>query len=145
MNNIIRALLCAYFVVSAYSQAVNGTIVGAVTDSSGAVVPNAKVQVLDTGTNISRNGSTNESGNYAFSNLPQGRYSVSIEQSGFRKATRENIDVTINSTVRVDIQLQPGQISEQITITADLPSLQTDRTDTGRQMDARQVSELPLT
>jgi len=145
MNIIVRALLCAYFVVSAYSQAVNGTIVGAVIDSSGAVVPNAKVQVLETATNISRNGSTNESGNYAFSNLPQGHYSVSIEQSGFRKATRENIVVTINSTIRVDIQLQPGQISEQITITAEVPALQTDRTDTGRQMDARQVSELPLT
>ncbi|MBK5291777.1 MAG: TonB-dependent receptor [Acidobacteriia bacterium] len=145
MNFIKRALLCALFSVSAYGQAVNGTIVGSVTDSSGAVVPNAKIQILETGTNISRPGSTNESGNYSFSNVPQGRYSVTVEHTGFRKATREDIEVTINSTVRVDIQLQPGQMSEQVTITADVPVLQTDRTDTGRQMNARQVAELPLT
>ncbi len=145
MYTLLRVLLCTSFAVAAYSQAVNGTIVGSVTDPSGAVVPNAKVQIQEMATNISRTGSTNESGNYSFSNLPQGRYNVTVEQTGFRKAAREAVEVTINSTVRVDIQLQPGQINEQITISAEVPLLQTDRTDTGRQMDARQVAELPLT
>ena len=145
MNFTRLALLCTLFAYSAYGQAVNGMIVGIVTDSSGGVVPNAKVQLLDVGTNLSRAGVTNESGNYAFPNIAQGRYSVTVEQDGFRKATRENIQVSINSTIRVDMQLQPGQVSEQITITAEVAALQTDRTDTGRQMQARQVAELPLT
>lgn len=130
---------------SIWAQALNGTLVGTITDPSGAVVPNAKVGAVDANTNLTRSTTTNESGNYIFSNLPQGRYTVSIEQTGFRKAAREGVEVTINSTVRADIQLQAGQITEQVTITAEAPALQTDRTDTGRKMDVRQVAELPLT
>lgn len=139
------AVICALLGRALYGQAVSGTIVGSITDATGAVVPNARVTILQTQTNQSRNATTNESGNYSFANLPQGSYSITVEQTGFRKATRENVDVTINSTVRVDLQLQPGQISEQITVTDVLPALQTDRTDTGRKMEARQVAELPLT
>ena len=127
------------------AQAVSGTIVGTVLDSSGGVVPNAGVSILESNTNQSRSTNTNESGNFSFVNVPQGNYNVTVEQPGFRKAVRENVTVAINSTVRVDLQLQPGQVSEQITITAALPDLQTDRTDTGRKIEARQVAELPLT
>lgn len=137
--------VCALAAGHAWAQAISGTIVGTVTDASAAVVPSAKVTAIETGTNQSRTTNTNESGNYSFVNVPQGRYSVTIEQTGFRKATRENVDVTINSTVRVDLQLQPGQLSEQITVTDRLPDLQTDRTDTGRKIEAKQVAELPLT
>ena len=78
------------------AQAVSGTVVGTVTDASGAIVPSAKVTLLETKTNISRSIATNESGNFSFVNVPQGSYTVTIEQQGFRKAMRENIDVTIN-------------------------------------------------
>ncbi len=142
---MFRTLLALLLPAAAWSQAVNGTVVGTITDASGAVVPNARISLMEVNTNLSRSSATSESGNYTFSNIPQGRYTLTIEQTGFRKASRENIDVTINSTVRVDLQLQPGQISEQVTITGELPALQTDRTDTGRQLDARQVAELPLT
>ena len=138
-------LVTLSFAAALHGQAVNGTVVGSITDASGAVVPNAKVTATEVNTNLARTGTANESGNYSFANIPPGKYNVTVEQSGFRKATRENVDVTINSTVRVDLQLQPGQITEQITITAELPALQTDRTDTGRQMDSRQIAELPLT
>src|SRR5688572_17942 len=110
------AFACLMLARLASGQAVSGTIVGTVTDSSGAVVPSAKVTILEANTNQSRTSNTNESGNFAFVNVPQGSYNVSIEQTGFRKATRENVEVTVNSTVRVDLQLQPGQISEQITV-----------------------------
>lgn len=143
MFRILLALsLCS---VAMWAQAVNGTIVGTITDASGAVVPSAKISLMEVNTNLSRSASASESGSYSFTNIPQGKYTVSVEQTGFRKATRENVEVTINSTVRVDLQLQPGQISEQITITGELPALQTDRTDTGRKLDSRQVAELPLT
>lgn len=142
LSAILATLVLSF---AAWSQALNGTLVGTITDASGALVPNAKISVLETNTNLSRSSTTNDSGNFTFGNLPQGRYTVTIEQTGFRKALRENVEVTINSTVRVDFQLQPGQISEQVTITAELPALQTDRTDTGRKLDSRQVAELPLT
>jgi hypothetical protein len=146
MSRLLAALAALVFSAGpAWTQALNGTLVGTITDASGALVPNAKVTAVETNTNLSRSSTTNDSGNFSFANLPQGRYNVSAEQSGFRKSTRENVEVTINSTVRVDLQLQPGQITEQVTITGELPALQTDRTDTGRKLEARQVAELPLT
>jgi hypothetical protein len=128
-----------------FGQALNGTILGTIADASGAVVQNAKVSVLDLNTNLARTAQSAESGAYTISNLPPGLYNVSVELTGFRKSIRDRVDVAINSTTRVDFQLQPGQITEQIEVTAELPALQTDRTDTGRSMNQRQVSELPLT
>jgi hypothetical protein len=128
-----------------FSQAVNGSLLGSVTDQSNALIVNAKVVLTETNTSIVRNTQTNDSGNFSFPSLPPGVYSVSVEQTGFRKAIREKVEITVNSTIRVDLQLQPGQVSEQITITEELPILQTDRTDTGRKMEQRQVAELPLT
>ncbi|MBY0375591.1 MAG: carboxypeptidase-like regulatory domain-containing protein, partial [Bryobacteraceae bacterium] len=121
MSGWIACFLSLLIVAApAWPQALNGTLVGTITDGSGAIVPNAKVTLLEVNTNLSRASATNESGNYSFVNLPQGRYTVTIEQSGFRKASRENVELTINSTVRVDVQLQTGQINEQVTITAEL-------------------------
>ena len=130
---------------AAFGQALNGTILGSIADATGAVVQNAKITVLETNTNLTRSVQSAESGTYTFSNLPPGAYNVSVELAGFRKSIRDRVDVAINSTTRVDFQLQPGQVNEQIEVTAELPALQTDRTDTGRSMDQRQVSELPLT
>jgi Carboxypeptidase regulatory-like domain len=142
----LRLCLLAIALASAsYGQALNGTILGSVADASGALVPNAKISVLELNTNLTRSVQSVESGNYTFPNLPAGLYTVSVELAGFRKSVRERVEVTINSTNRIDFQLQPGQITEQIEVTAEAPALQTDRTDTGRSMDQRQVSELPLT
>lgn len=130
--------------VSAYSQAVNGTLVGTVTDSSGALVASAKVTLTATQTNISQQGQTNASGNYAFPNLQPGVYRVEIEVAGFRKSIRDSIDVLVNSTARADFELQPGQITESISVTAEASVLQTDRTDTGRKIETRQLADMPL-
>ncbi|MBY0507325.1 MAG: TonB-dependent receptor [Bryobacteraceae bacterium] len=147
MLQTVRLFLLVSLVAttSLWSQAVNGTIVGTIADATGALVANAKVTALETNTNFTRSLQSTESGTYTFSNMPPGLYTISVELAGFRKSVREKVEVTINSTNRVDFQLQPGQISEQIEVTAELPILQTDRTDTGRSMDQRQVSELPLT
>lgn len=143
----IYALLfvCALTANTASAQAVSGSILGTVTDATGAIVPSAKVTILEVNTNQSRSINTNESGNYSFANVPPGRYSVTVEQTGFRKAIQEGVEVTINSTVRADMRLEPGQVSEQVTVSASAAELQTDRTDTGRKLESRQVSELPLT
>ena len=130
--------------VSAYSQAVNGTLVGTVTDSSGALVASAKVTLTATQTNISQQGQTNASGNYAFPNLQPGVYRVEIEVAGFRKSIRDSIDVLVNSTARADFELQPGQVTESISVTAEASVLQTDRTDTGRKIETRQLADMPL-
>src|SRR5579871_5696371 len=125
---------------SAYGQAVNATLLGAVTDATGASVPNAKVTITEENTGISHVGQTNESGNYIFPDLPPGQYSVTAERAGFKKEIRPDVALLVNTSTRVDLQLQPGNVSESIEVTAATPPLQTDRADTGAHVDQVQMA-----
>src|SRR3989441_1041336 len=128
-----------------YGQAVTGTLLGTVTDTNNAVVAGATVTATEVGTNIKHSVATNESGNYVFDHLALGKYSVEVERSGFKKILKTGIDVAVNDTTRADIELEPGTVSEQVTITGTETPLQTDRADTGRIIERRMVSALPLT
>ncbi len=125
-------------------QAVNATLLGTVQDSTGAAVANAKVTITEMNTNISRTAQTNDSGNYVFPDLPPGTYKVTAEQTGFKRATRAGVDIVVNTTVRIDLDLQAGDISETITVEADTAILQTERADTGRKLETVLTENLPL-
>jgi Carboxypeptidase regulatory-like domain len=125
-------------------QAVNATLLGTVTDSSGAAVANAKVLLTETNTGISHTTNTNDSGNYVLPDLPPGTYTITAEQSGFKRASRVGIDVVVNTTQRVDLVLQPGNIAETIVVEAEIPILQTERSDTGRKLDTVLTENIPL-
>jgi len=128
----------------AMGQAVNATLLGTVTDSSGAAVASAKVTITETNTGISRTSQTNDSGNYVFPDLPPGTYTVTAEQTGFKRASRASIDVIVNTTQRVDLDLQPGDVSQTVTVEAETPILQTERADTGRKLETVLTQNLPL-
>src|ERR1700674_1495034 len=145
VRSICTLLLLAFLGSSiAFSQAVNATLLGTVTDVSGAVVANAKVTITETNTGISRSAETNSSGNYSFPDLPPGQYTVSVEMPGFKKEAKTNIDLLVNTSTRVDLQLQPGNVSESIEVTAESATLRTDRTDTSRKMEKELVEDAPL-
>ena len=129
---------------TASAQAVAGTLLGNVTDASGAAVPGATVTATEMDTNIARTTVTNETGNYIFSSLKNGRYNVEAELQGFRKIVRQNVKVDVNTTMRVDLTLEMGTVTESVTVAAETPVLQTDRTDTGRIIESKMVSEIPL-
>src|ERR1017187_9857531 len=140
-------LLCALLLLTAgfgYSQAVNATLLGTVSDSSGAIVPNAKITLTEVNTGTVRSGQTNESGNYTFPDTPPGQYSITVEVAGFKKETRKDIALTVNSSTRIDVQLTPGNITETVEVTGAPPLLQTDRADTGAQLETVQTASLPL-
>jgi Carboxypeptidase regulatory-like domain/TonB dependent receptor len=139
---ILVALLLTTQLLSA--QAIKGSLLGTVTDSTGAAAPNATVTITETRTNISNTASTNSSGNYVFSNLQDGNYRVEVSLSGFKRVVRENIEVSVNTTIRVDLVLEVGNVTESVSVTAQVPLLQTDRADTGRLLESKQVAELPL-
>ncbi len=134
-------ILCA---AGVFAQAVDGNLTGTVTDSTGAAVPNAKVTLTETTTSVSRAASTNESGNYTFPNIPPGSYSVSVEVTGFKKTTRTGVDVLVNSTIRVDLSVQPGNVTESIEVKAEAALLQTETADTGRKIESKFIADLPL-
>ncbi|MFB3826778.1 MAG: carboxypeptidase regulatory-like domain-containing protein [Bryobacteraceae bacterium] len=148
LSNALRpfavAGIIAGFAASLYGQAVSGSLLGTVTDSSGGAVPNAKVTITETSTGISRSMQTNASGNYVFPTLEPGTYRVAVELTGFRTAVKEGVNLLVNTTVRADLTLQPGAVSESVTVMAEVPILQTDRSDTGRKIEAVQIANMPL-
>jgi hypothetical protein len=127
-----------------FSQAVNGTLVGTVTDANGAVVANAQVTILLADQSLVHSSVTNESGNFAEPDLPPGTYTVTVAAQGFKKEVRENIVLPINSTTRVDVSLSPGSVSETVEVTAAPPQLQTDRADISTTIEQTQIGNLPL-
>jgi len=90
---------------SLFGQAVNATLLGTVTDSTGATVPGAKVTATETATGLIHESVTNDSGNYTFPDVPPGKYSITAEAKGFKKDTHQNIDLLSNSSTRVDVEM----------------------------------------
>ena len=140
----LTALLLLGAQHSLFSQAVTGTIVGTVTDATGATVPNAHVTIVLVGQSLEHAAITNESGNFTEPDLPSGTYSVTVAAPGFKKVTRENIVLDTNTTTRVDVSLAPGSTTETINVTAAPPQLQTDRADISTTIEQRQITNLPL-
>jgi hypothetical protein len=126
-------------------QAVNGTLLGTITDASGATVTGAKVSATASETGAVHETVSNESGNFSFPDLRPGTYAISAEASGFKRVSQQNIGLLSNSSVRVDLTLTPGNVSETVTVTTAPPLLQTDRADIGTKIDSTDVMQLPLT
>jgi len=137
-----------FFVVVAstglFAQTTTGSIVGTITDPSGSVAPDVKITVKEEGTGATRILSTNQQGQYAASLLPVGTYTVEAERAGFKTASVKGIQVEINQTVRTDVTLQVGVVTQSVDITADAPVLKTDRSDVGQIIGTKEISELPL-
>src|SRR4029079_8032137 len=87
----------------------------------------------------------NEAGSYILPRLVNGKYTVVAELQGFKRVVHENVKVDVNTTIRVDVALDVGAMSEAVTVSAEKPILQTDRTDTGRIIESKMVTEIPLT
>jgi len=107
----------------AMGQAVTGTLLGTVSDTTGAAIPNAKVLIKETSTNSTHESLTNGSGNYTFPDLPPGAYIVTAELTGFKKAMQENVQLLSNSAIRVDMTMQTGNVTETVTVTTAPPVL----------------------
>lgn len=127
-----------------FGQIDRGTIQGVVKDSSGAVVPNAKVQIIQAETNSILELSTNSEGLYIAPNLPAAIYRVEIEKAGFGKVVRQPVDVRPRVDSEVDVTLNPGTATESVTITTDAPILDTAAVNNSVGFKDTLVQELPL-
>ena len=121
-----------------------GTITGTITDSSGAAVPGASVILRHPDTGLSQTTISGAEGGFSLLYLSAGKYTLTVEMPGFRKAEVADVKVSVNTTTRMDIQLQVGAVSETVEVLAAATLLQTDRSDIGRVVDNRAIQRLPL-
>jgi Carboxypeptidase regulatory-like domain len=121
----------------------DGTILGTVTDSSGAVVPKASVEVMNVGTGVTQFASTNGSGEYSVPSLHPDQYRVTVKMSGFQ-ASAATITLLVGQHARVDVTLKPGQVTNVVNVSTTNTSLDTDTPEISQTISARQVVDLPL-
>ena len=125
------------------AQAIYGSVVGSVTDSSGAAVTSAKVTVADIDKSVTNTATVNESGNYLQRSLIPGRYRIRVEAAGF-KAFQQDATVSADTEIRVDAKLEVGQVSETVEVTAEAGLLKTERSDVATTYSATSISNLPI-
>src|SRR6478735_9780881 len=140
------ALLAAalLFPATALAQFDTATVLGAVHDTSGAIVPGATVTLKTVATGITATTVTDGEGNYQFLNVRIGSYTVRAELQGFSVAEADNIAVTVNARLRVDLSLKVGSLGETVTVEGAAKLLETDSSDRGQVIGKEQIVSLPL-
>jgi hypothetical protein len=136
-------VLALFAGVLAHAQTTT-TLLGTVTDKSGGVVPGAQVSAINTGTNLVRTTQTTPQGEYRIDFLPIGEYTVEVSSAGFKKFVQSGVVLQINVTARVNAQLDVGQISDSVEVTAAAPAVNTENAQIGRTVDNREITTLPI-
>jgi hypothetical protein len=126
------------------AQAVTGTILGTVRDSSGGALPGATVTLLNQDTGFTRTVNSDSGGEFTAPLMPTGNYTVTGEISGFKKMSLSNVHLGVDQKVRADLRLDVGQLSESVTIQAETPLIQTNSSDLGATIANEQIEALPL-
>ena len=145
MRKLLCALVvCALFAVPIWAQDARGTILGRITDSTGAVIPGVDVRATNIATGVAVSAKTNPSGNYSLPYLLPGTYVINAEMKGFKRFVRDGVQVRISDAVEVNIALQLGDVADSIEVVAETPLLSTAEASLGQVVDERRVLELPL-
>lgn len=141
--------LCSFwlFIVlstPAQAQFVRGSIVGTISDESGAVIPGAEITLQNTSTNETKTFTTDAAGSYNFAALLPGLYHIDVKKTGFKSQTVSEIRLEVNQTARVDVKLPIGDVGERIEVSASAVLLKTDTSEIGHVVTNKQIVELPL-
>ena len=130
--------------IPALPQSITGTILGTVYDSSGSVVPNAKVVATNAAQGWTRETTSDGLGNYIFNQLPPGPYKVNVTAPGFQSLAVAPFELLVDQRARVDASLQPGAVTEQVNVTAEATLLESDTNALGQVVNTRNIRSLPL-
>jgi hypothetical protein len=128
----------------AWGQAVSARLEGAVKDPSGAVISGAKVVSINIGSNRAQTVLSNESGRYIFPNLPPGSYSITAQYRGFRELVINGVELQVDDARSLDLTLQPGELTESVTVVGDAPLVNTLNSKFGAVVQNKQAVDLPL-
>jgi Carboxypeptidase regulatory-like domain/TonB-dependent Receptor Plug Domain len=143
-SRILVGLVCLLSIPGVFAQFETSEVLGTVRDNSGGVVPKAQVTLLQQDTGIEAKAVTDSGGNYDFFNVKVGRYTITIEASGFRKFTTSDVMVNVNARQRVDATLEVGQVTETVEVSGAAAPLETDSSQHGQVINTHQIVELPL-
>lgn len=139
----VVAALC-FLGVSAGAQTTAGSILGNLTDQTGAVLPDTPVTLTNIKTDDTRLTKTNQTGYYRFVNIPPGSYRVSVQKQGFKRLVREPIQLQVASTIQIDLKLEVGSANQNIVVTSATPLVQVETPSLGAVIDQRETNEIPL-
>jgi len=145
MKALRRLSLCLFaLALSLFAQTDRGTITGTVTDPAGAVISNAPLQLVNTGTGNTYQAATSETGNYTFSQLPIGNYTLTVTVAGFKTYVHQNLNVQAASTIREDVALEVGTAAESVTVTAEASMLKTETAEVATNVTSARLNSLPI-
>ena len=126
------------------AQTFRGTILGSVTDTSGAVIPGTTVKVRNVDTGLERVTQTSADGSYNVPELPIGTYNVTCSQTGFETALTKGVVVNVAAESRVDVVLKPGQVSQQVEVTGEVPQVDTTSDTLGGILTSKTIESIPV-
>jgi hypothetical protein len=141
---LVGLVVCLGLSLTAALAQEASSVVGTVTDQSGAVVADAKVTAANVGTGLSRTVTTSSTGDYVIPNLPVGTYKVTAEKSGFKLGVASDVHLDVQRAARVDFALELGQVTQQVNVTSVAPMLQTHDSQVGTLVENRRIDDLPL-
>src|ERR1700752_3157640 len=141
---IFLMLVAALLATSSASAQSTATVQGTVTDSKGAVLPNATVIVRNKNTSTERTTQTDSDGNYQVAALPVGLYSIEVRVQGFKTGVADQVTLEVAKIVVQNFQMDVGAISEQVSVSSDVPVIETATTSVGTVINQRTVQEIPL-
>jgi hypothetical protein len=141
---LVLGLLVCLFQAEPVNAQTAATIVGDITDSSGAVAPNVTVTVINEGTKIERRVQTNEAGQYRVTPLNPGTYTIQVETPGFKREVRSGVVLEVATVLEVDFSLKVGQLTETISVTGVTPVLQTEDASVGNVVTSKELEHLPV-
>ncbi|MBZ5661123.1 MAG: TonB-dependent receptor [Acidobacteriia bacterium] len=141
---LCASLILLFSCVSAFSQGGAGRILGTISDQTGGAISGATVTIIDVQRGTSRTLTTEDSGSYNAPNLLPGTYRVRAEFKGFRVTERQNIILEVSQELRVDLTLQPGEQTQTITVTEQLPLVETTNAELGGTIQNQAINDLPL-
>ena len=142
MRTIIGFLTTLFVGTFVFAQ--EATVIGTVRDQTQAVTPGVAITAVNVNTALTRDVLTNDAGNYTVPNLPVGTYRITAELPGFSTQVAENIKLDVQQTVRIDFQLQVGQVTQEVTVTGIGEQLQTDDAQVSTVIENKQIIDLPL-
>jgi hypothetical protein len=141
---VLLALILSLLSLSALAQSTAGRVLGSVTDSSGASIAGATVVITDAERGTSRTLATDAAGDYVAPDLAPGTYKIRVEAKGFKSAERPSVTIEVATDVRADFALQPGNVSEVITVSGEIPLLNTTSSTLGGTLSNEEINDLPL-